>query len=95
MINGILLHKADNVVTVTQAIEKGGTVVYLEDRVLRSTEAVEPIPEFHKIAIQDIACGADVVKYGERIGYASKAILCGQHVHTQNVDNQQKGGSDL
>ena len=70
MINGILLNEADNVVTVTQEVPKGDTVFYQDGSILRDTQAVETIPEFHKIAVRNIPKGADVVKYGERIGYA-------------------------
>ena len=90
MINGILLNEADNVVTVTQEVPKGDTVFYQDGSILRDTQAVETIPEFHKIAVRNIPKGADVVKYGERIGYASKDIVQGQHVHTQNVSEHQE-----
>lgn len=90
MINGILLNEADNVVTVTQEVPKGDTVFYQDGSILRDTQAVETIPEFHKIAVRNIPKGADIVKYGERIGYASKDIVQGQHVHTQNVSEHQE-----
>ena len=33
----------------------------------------------------DIAAGADIVKYGARIGIATRAIGRGQHVHVHNM----------
>lgn len=88
MINAILLHSSDNVVTVTQNIPKGETVIYAQRGVEQQVIANEAIPQFHKISIRDISKGSDVIKYGEKIGYATKDILCGQHVHTQNIDNK-------
>src|SRR4051812_16963866 len=39
----------------------------------------------HKLALRDIAAGADVLKYGWPIGRASRAITAGDHVHTHNL----------
>ena len=88
MINGILLNTADNVVTVTQDISPGETVVYSDGGALLEVVAAQAVPQFHKISTADIARGADVIKYGERIGYATQDIARGSHVHTQNMDNQ-------
>ena len=55
-----------------------------KDSTLR-LEAGQKVPLGHKIAVVDIAAGDTVVKYGESIGKASKAIRKGHHVHTQNL----------
>ncbi len=39
----------------------------------------------HKVALHDIAKGAAIYKYGQVIGFASKSIVAGEHVHVQNV----------
>src|SRR5207302_8279128 len=39
----------------------------------------------HKLALCDIAKGEAIYKYGQVIGFASKAIVAGEHVHVQNV----------
>ncbi len=39
----------------------------------------------HKIARRDIAAGADIVKYGARVGIATQKIGRGQHVHVHNM----------
>ena len=39
----------------------------------------------HKYALQDIPVGAKVVKYGNPIGHATKAIRKGEQVHTHNL----------
>ena len=39
----------------------------------------------HKIAIGDIGEGDRIIKYGETIGYASRMIEPGEHVHVHNM----------
>ena len=51
-------------------------------------EGVRPlarIPRGHKMALSAIAEGEAVVKYGQIIGFASRDIPAGDHVHTQNM----------
>ena len=55
-----------------------------KDSTLR-LQARQKVPLGHKIAVVDIARGDTIVKYGESIGKASKAIKKGHHVHTQNL----------
>jgi (2R)-sulfolactate sulfo-lyase subunit alpha len=43
------------------------------------------IPLGHKIALRDIRKGEKVIEYGEVIGVATKGIVRGDHVHTQNL----------
>ncbi|MDA3644460.1 altronate dehydratase family protein [Saccharopolyspora indica] len=47
------------------------------------------VPRGHKLATVDIAAGAPVRKYGQIIGFASRPIAAGEHVHTHNVDYQE------
>jgi altronate hydrolase len=39
----------------------------------------------HKVALCDISKGEAIFKYGQVIGFASKAIVAGEHVHVHNV----------
>lgn len=39
----------------------------------------------HKVALEDIPQGTEVIKYGFSIGYATEDIRAGQQVHTHNV----------
>lgn len=48
-------------------------------------QAKQSIPLGHKVALTDIAKGAEVIKYDEVIGLATKPIKKGQHVHTHNL----------
>lgn len=45
----------------------------------------------HKIALEDIACGSPVVKYGFNIGRAVKDISKGEAVHTHNLKTALSG----
>jgi altronate hydrolase len=48
----------------------------------------QPIPSGHKVALQEIAPGEAVRRYGQVIGHASRAILPGEHVHVHNLGVQ-------
>ncbi len=45
----------------------------------------EPIPAGHKVATAPIAAGQPVRKYNQIIGFASRDIRPGEHVHVHNV----------
>ncbi|MES2821588.1 MAG: galactarate dehydratase [Pseudomonadota bacterium] len=71
----IRLNPADNVAVVVndQGVAAGG-------RFPDGLEALEGIPQSHKVALVDIAQGATVVRYGQVIGYALQAIARGRWV---------------
>ncbi|WP_323771298.1 altronate dehydratase family protein [Antarctobacter sp.] len=70
----VRLSDADNVVTAVLPLEIG------------QEGATQLIPRGHKLATQDIAKGAPVIKYAQVIGYAAEDIAAGAHVHTHNLD---------
>ena len=43
------------------------------------------IPAGHKLAVRSIEAGASVRRYGQIIGFATRAIDAGEHVHTHNL----------
>lgn len=45
----------------------------------------EDIPQGHKFALSDIAKGDPIIKYGQPIGIAEKAIPVGAWIHTHNM----------
>ncbi len=51
----------------------------------RAIEIREPIGLGHKVALSDISPGEQVRKYGQIIGFASKAIQAGSLVHVHNL----------
>src|SRR5512133_604955 len=48
-------------------------------------EAAATIPAGHKLAVNALATGMPVRKYGQVIGFASRPITPGEHVHTHNL----------
>ena len=56
-----------------------------EDDVAIAREATKGIPAGHKIALRDIAQGQPVRRYNQIIGFASRPIRAGEHVHVHNV----------
>ncbi|SMX51128.1 UxaA family hydrolase [Actibacterium lipolyticum] len=70
----IRLSDVDNVVTAAVPLQVG------------DDSAAELISRGHKMATCDIAKGEPVLKYSTVIGYASKDIAAGCHVHTHNLE---------
>ncbi|MEM8854052.1 MAG: altronate dehydratase family protein [Pseudomonadota bacterium] len=73
----VRLNAADDVVTATRPLEAGVSVEGVTTQGL--------IPRGHKIALHAIASGAPVKKYAQIIGYASRDIAAGEHVHDHNL----------
>lgn len=73
-----VLHIADSVAILTQAARAGdqplGMGPPLEGQIARG----------HKIARAHHATGAPVIKFGQIIGYATRPIRAGEHVHSHN-----------
>jgi altronate dehydratase small subunit len=90
----VLINVKDNVATVTEDVKSGQTIVFLAKKQEKQIEALDDIPFGHKVAIQEINLGQDIVKYGEIIGRATLPIQLGQHVHVHNVE-ALRGRGDL
>lgn len=75
----IRLHPNDDVVIARVEIP-GGTTVTREN-----VRAAERIPAGHKLAARDIAEGRPVKRYDQIIGFATRAIRAGEHVHVHNL----------
>ncbi|MDH3320437.1 MAG: altronate dehydratase family protein, partial [Betaproteobacteria bacterium] len=75
----IRLHPEDDVVIARVEIP-AGTMIQRES--LR-TESV--IPAGHKLAARSVAQGKPVRRYNQIIGFATKAIRPGEHVHVHNL----------
>ncbi len=56
-------------------------------------EVLVAVPFGHKIAVEPIAPGDPVVKYGEVVGRATLPIARGDHVHVHNVVSSRLPGS--
>lgn len=84
-VNALMMDPSDNVVTCVKDIAAGEEVVYQKAGELCRLTAEEAIPNCHKIALTDIAEGADVLKYGELIGRTTCAVAKGQLVNHENI----------
>jgi altronate hydrolase len=51
------------------------------------------IPPGHKVATRDIAQGEPVRRYNQIIGFATRPIAAGEHVHTHNLGMGAEGGA--
>ena len=77
----IFLHPADNVCVATRDLAQA-TVIAAGDR---TVELVEPVRLGHKIALEPIATGKQVVKYGQIIGFTTEDVAPGSWIHTHNL----------
>ena len=73
----IRLHPLDDVFISRQQLLGGAT---LEGLTLKGL-----VPPGHKVAARNIAVGEPVRRYNQIIGFASRAIQRGEHVHTHNL----------
>ena len=85
-VRAIRMDARDNVAVVTADV-KAGDVVELGDGT--EVRAVEAIARGGKVALEPIAAGEAVVRYGEKIGLATADIATGQHVHTHNLGGRE------
>jgi altronate hydrolase len=81
----IRLHARDDVLIARQQLVGGTSVENITVRGL--------IPAGHKIAVRDLHAGEPVRRYNQIIGFASKAIQAGEHVHVHNCALGQDKGS--
>ena len=78
-LQAIRLHKDDDVVIARSQLV-GGTVLAAE-----GVKVSGLIPAGHKVAVRPIEEGQAVRRYGQIIGFASRKIVPGEHVHTHNL----------
>jgi altronate dehydratase small subunit len=89
-----ILHPQDNVGTALRDLKAGEAVTFVRDGTPLTLEVRQAIAFGHKLALERIAEGEPVRKYGEAIGLASHEIGPGEHVHVHNVESQ-RGRGDL
>ncbi|KAB0265190.1 UxaA family hydrolase [Microvirga brassicacearum] len=73
----VRLHERDNLVVAVDPIEVGA----LADGIT----ALARIPRGHKMAITPLAEGEPVLKFGQIIGFAGKAVAPGEWLHEHNI----------
>src|SRR5713226_10599164 len=74
------LNPADDVVIACSELE-AGTNLLKEGVVCK-----ERIPAGHKVATRAVAAGDPVRRYSQIIGFATRPIAPGQHVHVHNLE---------
>lgn len=82
--NVFQINSHDNVAVAVDAVAKGSVVTAGG----KTFTVCQDIPAGHKVALQPIAKGEDVIKYGFPIGTAKTDIPVGAWVHTQNVQSK-------
>ena len=95
MKKGILLHEASDDVGVTAMDLKAGEVIWavtLDGDPVTEITLVDDVPLSHKVAMSDMEPDKHVLEYNRPIGYASKAISKGAHVHTHNLKSLRWSG---
>lgn len=86
----IKINSKDNVLVALADLEAGemlatpGVEIQLKDAVKRG----------HKIALEDLKPGDNIIKYGFPIGHATKYIFRGQFIHTHNLKTNLEGISE-
>src|SRR5271169_2639414 len=75
----IRLHPGDSVVIARATLLPGTPVA-------DGVAAMERIPAGHKAAVRAIAAGEPIRRYGQIIGFASRAIAPGCHAHVHNCE---------
>ena len=88
----IVMNEKDNTATAVEAIDAGTAVVVSIAGQDLTVAVKHKIPFGHKFALRAIEPGGPVVKYGETIGYATKPIAGGEHVHVHNLESGRGRG---
>lgn len=88
VVNALLMNLADNVVTTVTEIAKGDDVCFMKGSEHMILKAEEDIPYCHKVALEDIGRGSDVIKYGESLGHTVADISKGCWVNDHNLKSE-------
>ncbi len=83
----VLLHPEDNVAIARVPLNRGVQLRLLATATGNSeiVEVTQRISSGHKVALQEIAEGQPILRYGSIIGYATRLIETGSHVHSHNL----------
>jgi altronate dehydratase small subunit len=93
-LQAIVVNSRDNVATAVADLKKGTLVKLTVEGNNNTVELREAISLGHKFSLYQIETGSAIIKYGEVIGYATRPIQPGEHVHIHNVLSN-RGRGDL
>lgn len=88
----IVMNEKDNTATAVEAIEAGAAVMVSIAGQETSITVKHKIPFGHKFSLRAIDAGSPIIKYGETIGYATRPIAGGEHVHVHNLESGRGRG---
>jgi len=83
----LVLHETDNTAVALTPLAPGEEVLARGAKI----KALSPISTGHKIALDNIPAGGNVIRYGEIIGAATASIQRGEHVHVHNLVGKRVG----
>src|SRR5207253_464032 len=78
----VLLDDRDDVAIAKEMLAPGTVVLTASGGPVRVQQAV---PAGHKLALRAVERGEPVRRYGQVIGFATREIACGEHVHAHNL----------
>ncbi len=84
--NVLIIHSRDNVAVALTPLA-AGEIAIAEG--IAEVRALSDIPASHKIALTDIAAGAEIIKYGEIVAVSTRVIKKGEWVHTHNLESRK------
>jgi len=88
----VQLHSKDDVVISLHEIRKGENIqIQTADKALIDIKARDDIPKGHKMLVQSVKQGEDVLKFGYSIGKAKEDLSAGEWVHTHNLESGLHG----
>ena len=88
MTHGILMHEPhDDVGVAVEDLSAGADIgaITLEGTPVGTVRLINDVPLGHKVAMQDIGSGNDVIEYGRVIAVATQGAPRGSHVHIHNI----------
>lgn len=84
--DALVVDAADHVATALKDLRAGATIKYRLGTGTKELVLKQDIPFGHKVALEPIAAGTSVKKYGEVIGRSTADIQAGEHVHVHNIE---------
>lgn len=79
----LVINKRDNVGTAKSQLDSGDKLIYNKGIIV----VKEKIPFGYKFALKNIEIGDPIVKFGKKIGIATRHIKEGEMVHVHNISS--------
>jgi altronate hydrolase len=81
----VRLHPEDDVVIAKTDLQADVVLLVETGEAPDGVTLCQSVPSGHKVALRAIAAGGPVRRYGQVIGFATRDIAPGEHVHTHNL----------